>query len=209
MHASICGGHITAAKALVAAGADCTILIDRKTFHRSTRYLSGLQYKDLVTHLLIAGAGPNNPAGPEGEDSPLDMAIGSGNEKIASALLCNPNTNYCARGPSCRSPLMAASKKDDASIVEVLLAAGADVHYRIAPFGDSALDMAAESGNTHGMAAILRHAPDVDSHVDMEGHTPLHTGLLRGCAPGSRIRRRRRRLEVGDTSPQGCSQSFP
>ncbi|CAN0152041.1 unnamed protein product, partial [Hapterophycus canaliculatus] len=63
-------------------------------------------------------------------------------------------------------------------MVEIFLAAGADVYFRESPGSDSALELAARFGHTDVIRVILQHAPDVDGHVDLQGYTPLHAAAF-------------------------------
>lgn len=174
LHATIFGGNIAAARALVAAGADVNHL-DREGHYTPLHAAVSEGYEEIVPHLLIAGADPNAPAGSRWEGTALHMAVERGNKNVVSALLCNPNTDKNSLDFYHQSPLMLACRVGDASIVEVFLAAGADVHFREAPVGTSALEVAAEFGRSDIIMTILERIPDVDCHVDAEGFTPLHT----------------------------------
>ncbi|CAM9806724.1 unnamed protein product [Scytosiphon promiscuus] len=174
LHASICGGHLSAAKALLAAGADANFF-DRQDRCPPLHAAVSRGYEDLVTHLLIGGADPNAPAVPQWEGTALHMAVEIGNEKIVSALLCNPNTNKNSVDFCRRTPLMLACEKGLVSVVDIFLAGGADVHFRRAPHDYSALERAADEGHRDIISAIMQHAPDVDCHANMSERTPLHT----------------------------------
>lgn len=174
LHASIRSGQPEAAKALLAAGADVNHF-DRQDMCTPLQAALFRGCEDLVTHLLIGGADPNDDlSAPDGGGTSLHLAVEVGNEKIVSALLCNPNTDKNSLNAYGGTPLMLACENGHASMVEIFLAARTDVHFRRTPGDVSALELAARFGHVDVITAILQHVPDVDHHVDMERNTPLH-----------------------------------
>jgi ankyrin len=145
----------------------------------------------------VAEPEPRPPAKGSGDLSALDLV------KLALAKGSNPNApitgripNRCplgcqAPGPEGATPLWRAAKGNDAELVSLLLAAGADAHIPSRD-GTTPLMVAAgqawrddrsvgtETGAVATIEVLLRAGLDVNEG-NLAGETPLHGAALRGA----------------------------
>ena len=170
LYQSIVGGHESAARKLMLAGAD----VDRedpteRCFPLHAAAARGQE--DLVGDLLVTGACPNVEDG-RGR-TPLHVAAELNHENIVTTLLDSSRTDFDAIVDVGFSPLMVAGTEGHVSIVRALLAAGADRSPREHNDFASVLDLAAKHGHTEVVNALLDHGADVNE-ADTLGWTALH-----------------------------------
>ena len=162
--AAVCGHDEVARRLLQEPGADMrSLLLDAAC----------RGHEQLVNDLLEGGAEPNIGGG---ESTPLHEAAGCGHGRIVSTLLL-AGANKDALDERGASPLCAAAAGGDVPTVEILLAAGVDVHVRDPVYGLSAVDLAIVRGNTAALKTLLRHGVDVDSRLKDDAMTALHVAV--------------------------------
>ena len=176
LYQAIVGKHEAAARRLIIAGAD--VNYEDPTDRATPLYAAAVtaQKEGLVRDLLIAGARPNARARHHQRRTPLHGAAELGLEKIVSALLDTPSTEKDALDDRGLSPLMLASRHGDASTVDNLLHAGADLTLRDDYDNNSAMESAVEAGHAGVVTALLDHGDDV--HDSGSCWTPLHGAAL-------------------------------
>ena len=114
----------------------------------------------MVEALLTAGADANR-AGPGGE-SPLHTAARTGVPGPVKALLkagAKPNTE--PERPTHQTALMWAASEGHTEVVELLIAAGANLHAQLAS-GFNAWLFAVRAGRTETVRALLKAGVDVN-----------------------------------------------
>ena len=127
-----------------------------------------------------------HPGEPGGWLSPLHIATQQGYEGVVRTLLSQSNTDPNERDSDGRTPLMHAIIEGHASVVCLLLAAGA----RVGDFDSekhSALHYAAWYMNERILVALLETCPPGGPEVDAcnwAGWTPLHVATARGFEAG-------------------------
>ena len=107
----------------------------------------------------------------------LETAIRSGDLAATTDLLCDgadPNQP----GPEGLTPLMVASGHGQPQMVDVLLAAGANVLMVEPRMGATALHKAAQSGNADVVGLLLDHGAFIDQQSPRLGNTPLIDAAL-------------------------------
>eukprot|EP00752_Nemacystus_decipiens_P003937 g3605.t1 len=175
LHRAIAGGHTAAARALILAGADVSLLdsTNRTALHYAVRGRHGVLAEDV----MIAGADVN-AENREGE-TPLHIAAAAGdNHSVRSILLRGGLVGVVDK--TGRRPLHAAVKGGHAAVVEALLKAGADPSAR---YGNnlkvSPLQLACSSKDATMTRTLLKHGADVKGS-DGFGFTALHWAAYRG-----------------------------
>lgn len=130
---------------------------------------------DTVKELLATGADPHECHG-EDEDSALLIASMEGKEAIVRLLLeAGADANLGdAHG---YTPLMGAVCADSLPVVQLLLAAGADVRRRGARSGATALHDAAAGGHLEVARALLAAGADPHAPETKEGLTVLMSAI--------------------------------
>ncbi len=104
-------------------------------------------------YLLQAGTSPNIKSGNQGQNTPLQFAIKSGDAEIARALLkAGANVNEAS---SDNLPVIIAIKKKNLEMVKLLIEAGADVNDRGRMSSTIPLEEAIETGNMDFVNALL------------------------------------------------------
>ncbi|GAB2626823.1 hypothetical protein Aab01nite_79740 [Paractinoplanes abujensis] len=102
----------------------------------------------------------------------LELAIRADDAATVSDLL-EAGADPHGPGSGGQTPLMIAAGLGRATIVELLLAAGADVFTAEPRMGATALHRAAQSGDTEVIGRLLDHGALVDQQSARLGHTPL------------------------------------
>ena len=184
--------------AAAAAGALASVLrllelgfaVDTRDAHGATALLRacGAGHREVAIALLDAGADPALAA--HSGITALAAAVAARRETLV-ALLLQRGVPTQQRLPHEATVLMLAAGMGYPEIVEMLLAAGADIH-AVDNLGRTAVHAAAQFGFEHNDSlrarrlfdALLRHAPDINA-VDAEGKTPLLLLLGAQLRPGS------------------------
>jgi uncharacterized protein len=111
-------------------------------------------------------------------DTLLMVAARSGRKHAAEWLLQRGVAVNAANkdGYSALHSVCGRSNCDDAAMIELLLASGADVH-RCDAVGETALDITARRGNVQCARALIAAGADVN-HLNAEGLSSLHTAIL-------------------------------
>ena len=122
---------------------------------------------DSAAQMLARGADVN--AVDEAGFTPLHHAAKSGRDDVARFLLANGADANATETTSGRTPIFYASST---AMVDLLFAAGADIHHRDHK-GRTALHRAAEDGLTDVAHALVSKGADVNDR-DYESWTPLH-----------------------------------
>lgn len=175
LHRAIAGGHTAAARALILAGADVSLLdsSNRSALHYAVQGRHGVLAEDL----MIAGADVN-AEGREGE-TPLHIASAAGDHQSVRAILLRGGRVAVADRTG-RRPLHAAVRGGHTAVVESLLKAGADPSAR---YGNnlkvSPLQLACSSRDATMTRTLLKYGADVKSS-DGFGFTALHWAAYRG-----------------------------
>eukprot|EP00903_Cladosiphon_okamuranus_P006509 g6362.t1 len=175
LHRAIAGGHTAAARALILAGADVSLLdsTDRSTLHYAVQGRHGVLAEDV----MIAGADVN-AENREGE-TPLHIASAAGDNHSVRAILLRGG-RVSATDRKGRRPLHAAVRGGHTAVVEALLKAGADPSAR---YGNnlkvSPLQLACSGRDATLTRILLRHGADVKGS-DGFGFTALHWAAYRG-----------------------------
>jgi ankyrin repeat protein len=143
--------------------------------------------------LAGAGADVNLSVGNLGE-TPLIRAVTSGNPELVRLLLeLGANVNLPSQGPRGWTPLMFAH--DNPELIRDLVAAGANLNARAAAFsirsplggtkvcpgGATVLHLAAATGNTESIRALLQAGAEVEARAE-DGLAPLDYSLRQGGA---------------------------
>ncbi|WP_371253134.1 ankyrin repeat domain-containing protein [Orientia tsutsugamushi] len=127
---------------------------------------------DEAKKAIVRGA-KLNYTDPRG-NTPLSLAISSGNEEIVDTLLKHgADVNYT--DPRGNTPLSLAISSGNEEIVDTLLKHGADVNYTD-PRGNTPLSLAISSGNEEIVDTLLKHGADVN-YTDPRGNTPLSLAI--------------------------------
>ena len=175
LHRAIAGGHTAAARALILAGADVSLLdsAKRSALHYAVQGRHGVLAEDV----MIAGADVNAENRDGG--TPLHIAAAAGdNHSVRSILLRGGRVGVADSAG--RRPLHNAVKGGHTAVVEALLKAGADPSAR---YGNnlkvSPLQLACSSRDATMTRILLKHGADVKGS-DGFGFTALHWAAYRG-----------------------------
>ncbi|CAN0303250.1 unnamed protein product, partial [Ectocarpus fasciculatus] len=128
-------------------------------------------HTQLVNDLVLAGSDLNWRD--EYGSTPLHVAAFRGLDRVVSTLLLREEVFTNALDNGGATPLLDACRSGHLSVVNTLLAAGADVTIRN-NYGFTALEIAVDKGHVDVIGALLRHGADVNA-CDDEGYTPLHS----------------------------------
>ena len=126
-----------------------------------------------VQALLARGFDPNTPD-PQGAHA-LHLALAENNFKVVRVLLSSSQTRVDPRNKQDETPLMLAALKGDVSMVQALVARGADINKP----GWAPLHYA----STKGSVPIIRELLDKHAYIDAEspnGTTPLMMAAMYG-----------------------------
>ncbi|MFE8070021.1 ankyrin repeat domain-containing protein [Marinobacteraceae bacterium S3BR75-40.1] len=138
--AAVRQGNERAALALLRYGANPDLGDDQGTTPLMVAAKNG---NATLARYLLAGQASVNQANAEG-DTPVSLAARAGNLALVKLLLnAGGNVNIEQAG---RSLLMQVVGNNDLLMAQVLIDAGADVHY-VSPNGKTALDVARSQGN--------------------------------------------------------------
>ncbi|WP_306392256.1 ankyrin repeat domain-containing protein [Telluria beijingensis] len=107
----------------------------------------------------------------------VDLAIRAGDLAALRAQLLD-GADPGVRNPEGFTPLMVAAGLGHTQAVELLLAAGADVHALDSRMGASALHKAAQSGNADVVRVLLAHGAFIDQQSPSVGNTALMDAVL-------------------------------
>lgn len=193
LQAAAAKGQITAAKSLLALGADVTG-VDEGWY--GTALMAAVNaasdVQDLVTMILEAGADSNqiSPSTSNFHGTPLAYAAKKNDAETTSILLAH-GADANIVGASFRSPLMSAVLEDHDSMVDILMAHGADVNLIAEPLnlrgsiekgmGDgtiSALQTAAWFGQTD----LVRKLFDLGAKLSVPNVDAQFTSALQAAA---------------------------
>ena len=171
---AVLSGDYTAARALVAAGADVdTPQADGTTLlHWAAR---GNQVG--ITDLLLRAGADANAANRYGM-TPLSLACTNGSPEIVELLL-DAGADPDRSAPEGETPLMTAARTGNPDVVRLLLAGGADVDEAEAWRGQTALMWAAAEGNAAAARVLLEAGADVAAR-STRGMTALLFAARRG-----------------------------
>ncbi len=115
-----------------------------------------------------------NHASPHQENLEIALlAAVEANDLTLAATLIKRGANVNQRGPLPYTPLMIAAGRGSVQLVDMLLAAGADVHVVDSTLGASALHKAAQSGVVDVARLLLARGAFLDLQSATVGHTPL------------------------------------
>ncbi|CAN0016333.1 unnamed protein product [Scytosiphon promiscuus] len=132
--------------------------------------------------LMDAGA---DLSGGRGLFSPLQAACGRGHHGIIRALI-EHGADVNAADLNGGTALLRAAANIDATAIDLLAEAGANMDDDSCVYGDTALGVAAAKGGVRAASALLRHGADINfkaSRYDGRGQTPL---LLAAYQAGTR-----------------------
>ena len=154
-------------RAMLAKGADAEqSYMDAFTaLHYAARCWAG---RDTVQALVDAGADVNARA--DERETPLHMAVRSGNREAARGLVAN-GAQVMARNEDGRTPLHEAALAGFADLTSFLIDSGADVNARDR-FGETPLHSAALMGRVAAGRLLLAHGAD-PAPMNRSGSTPL------------------------------------
>ncbi|MFE3145010.1 ankyrin repeat domain-containing protein [Streptomyces scopuliridis] len=107
----------------------------------------------------------------------LESSIRAGDLPVATSLL-HAGTDPNLRDADGLTPLMIAAGLGQPYMVDLLLAAGADVFGVERRMGATALHKAAQSGNVDVIGSLLDHGAFVDQQSPILGNTPLMDAVL-------------------------------
>lgn len=175
LHRAIVGGHTAAARALIVAGADVSLLdsTSRSALHCAVQGRHGVLAEDV----MIAGADVN--AENRDGETPLHLASDAGDNHSIRAILLRGGRVGVADTKG-RRPLHAAVRGGHRAVVEALLKAGADPSAR---YGNnlkvSPLQLACSSRDATMTTTLLKYGADVKG-CDGFGFTALHWAAYRG-----------------------------
>ena len=171
---AVLSGDNTAARALVAAGADVdTPQADGTTpLHWAAR---GNQVD--ITDLLLRAGADANAANRYGM-TPLWLACTNGSPEIV-ALLLDAGADPDLSTPEGETPLMTAARTGNPKVVRLLLAGGTDVDGAEAWRGQTALMWAAAEGNAAAARVLIEAGADVAAR-STRGMTALLFAARRG-----------------------------
>ena len=171
---AVLSGDYTAARALVAAGADVhTPQADGTTpLHWAAR---GNQVD--ITDLLLRAGADANAANRYGM-TPLSLACTNGSPESV-ALLLDAGADPDLSTPEGETPLMTAARTGNPDVVRLLLAGGADVDEAEAWRGQTALMWAAAEGNAAAARVLIEAGADVAAR-STRGMTALLFAARRG-----------------------------
>lgn len=175
LHRAIAGGHTAAARLLLLAGADVSLLDSRKrgALHYAVQGGHGV----LAGDVIIAGA-EVNAADKHGE-TPLHLSAAAGDNHSVYALL-HRGARVGAVDGAGRCPLHAAVRAGHKGVVEALLKAGADPSARYGTdLKNSPLQLACSSKDAEMTRILLRYGADAEG-CDGFGFTALHWAAYRG-----------------------------
>jgi uncharacterized protein len=113
---------------------------------------------------------------PSSHPENLEMALLAAvetNDLTTAASLIKQGANVNQRGPLPYTVLMVAAGRGSVQMVDMLLAAGADVHAVDSSLGASALHKAAQSGVVDVARLLLARGAFIDLQSATVGHTPL------------------------------------
>jgi len=111
------------------------------------------------------------------ENSALVTAVRKGDLADAADRL-RAGVDFDAPDPEGLTPLMIASGRGQAQMVELLLTAGAEVHLVDSRAGAAALHKAALSGNPDVVSLLLDRGAFIDQQCPILGHTALHDAVV-------------------------------
>eukprot|EP00903_Cladosiphon_okamuranus_P018105 g16662.t1 len=162
-------GHQAAARQLILAGADVNFQdpVDKfGVLHTAVRR----GYERLVNDLLRSGVDVNERHVVDGY-APLHFAAGFGFGGIVSALML-ADADKNARDNDGDTPLIVAVVTGRLAVVEILVAAGADLEMRNTADGWTAVHYAVAYGREEILSKLLSIGADKNAR-DNEGNTPL------------------------------------
>ncbi len=131
-----------------------------------------------VESLLSAGFNPNLPL--RGGETPLSLAVQTGNTPVLELLLAwhaDPNSPISSAKFS-ETPLQYASQNGNARVASILIAGGAQVNAK-GPKGRSALHAAVANGHLDMIRLLIEKGADLNTR-DVEGAGPLDDAVWRG-----------------------------
>ncbi|HYD19288.1 MAG TPA: ankyrin repeat domain-containing protein [Patescibacteria group bacterium] len=129
-----------------------------------------------VAVLLAAGADPNF-GGADGVTA-LHLAAKAGDVAILDALLAHPRVDVNARDEDVTSPLMEAARAGHPTIIEKLIAKGAD-HALTDKHHRNALMMAAHNNKPDAIRMLLKKGANANAQTEDGGYTALHFATSR------------------------------
>jgi ankyrin repeat protein len=138
-------------------------------------------FDDVVDVLLSASANVNVMA-PNGW-SALRAAVESGRPGVVWRVLEATDVAVNAADSDGRTPLFIASEHGDITMVNALLARGADPALPAAGFANQ-LPVHAAAINSHVpvLARLMKHTSSLRDATDNLGRTPMHFAVLAGCS---------------------------
>src|SRR4051812_32123918 len=148
--------------------------------HGIRRYITHMRRALVVAALLLA-------ASPASAGTKLIEAVKRGDAAAVRALIAQkaPGNDINASDPDGSTALHWAVQRDDVALIDMLLAAGADVkaatRYKITP-----LSLACTNGNARVVDRLLKAGADPNA-VSEEGQTALMTASLTGTPDAVRL----------------------
>jgi ankyrin repeat protein len=140
--------------------------------------------RDAVRSLLKQGADVNTAQG-DGMTA-LHWAVQKGDVDLAKTLMYAGANLKATTRIGGYTPLLIASKIGDASMVETLIAGGADPNMATVN-GTTPLMFASLSGNANAVKTLLEHGADVNAKEKVKGETALTFAAAYGRADAIRL----------------------
>jgi TonB family protein len=130
---------------------------------------------NLTILLFVSFVSPISPAQQDPDRQLRDWAAAGRTDAIRTLLRESEQVDIGSRDEAGWTALMYAVKAGHATIVEMLLEAGANVHSEN-DAGETALHLAARHGRPQAARLLLRHGADLTAR-DTEGRTPFYRAL--------------------------------
>src|SRR5215210_5928670 len=140
--------------------------------------------KDAVRQLLKQGADVNSAQG-DGMTA-LHWAVQKGDVELAQTLLYAGANIKASTRIGGYTPLLIASRSGNASMIETLIAAGADPNSATAS-GATALMLASQAGNAAAVKVLVERGADVNAKEKVKGETALTFAAGHGRADVIRV----------------------
>lgn len=156
-----------------------TLVVMGCTESPNDQLLSAVNYQDLksVERLLNEHPPPDiNYRTPRTGQSALGDAVSTGNAQLVDMLLrhgANPSLGTFEQ----QTPLIIAAHHDYAEIVQLLIAAGADVNVAETRYGFTALSSAAREGHGHVVGLLLDAGADTRARIK-DGRSALQLASM-------------------------------
>jgi ankyrin repeat protein len=174
LHWASSGGHVEAARLLLAYGAD----VKAQDKNGSTPLHQASLSRCVELARLLIEHGADAAAQDNSGSTPLHQASLSGNVELAN-LLIERGVDVAAQDKNGSTPLHQASLSGSVELVRLLIKHGADAAAQDKKHGSTPLHLASRSGHPEVVQTLLTHGAYANIR-DKSGWTPLHLASQEG-----------------------------